>query len=63
MGHPTVLAYAPQRLHCEHCQSTQVELLPWAEPYQRETRRFQQHLALQAASMPTQHVAVLHVVS
>lgn len=63
MGHPTVLEYAPQRLFCEHCQRTQVELLPWAEPYQRETRRFQQHLALQAASMPTQHVAVLHAVS
>lgn len=63
MGHRTVLRYAPQRLWCPRCQSAQVELLPWAVPYQRETRQFQQELALQAASMPTQHVAVLNGVS
>jgi transposase len=35
-------------------------MLPWAEPYQRQSRRLQQTLALQAASMPVMHVAVLH---
>jgi len=63
MGHATVLQYAPQRLWCARCQSAKVELLAWADGYQRETRGFQQELALQAASMPTQHVAVLNGVS
>jgi transposase len=35
-----------------------VELLPWAEPKQRLTRRLQQHVALEAASMPISHVAI-----
>jgi transposase len=57
-GHPVSIAYAPDRLRCRYCKTKRVELLPWADPYQRETRRFQQHMALQAASMPTLHVAV-----
>jgi transposase len=35
-------------------------MVAWAEPYQRHTRRLQQHLALEAASMPVMHVAALH---
>jgi transposase len=38
-------------------------MVAWAEPYQRQTRRLQQHLALQAASVPVMHVAVMHGLS
>lgn len=51
------IEYAPVRVRCKHCEATPVEAVPWAEPYQRETRRLQQHLALEAASMPTVRVA------
>ena len=37
--HPVDLEYGPDRLSCRHCQSGCVELLPWADRYQRETRR------------------------
>ncbi|MFO0713960.1 MAG: transposase [Sandaracinus sp.] len=33
-------------------RNARVELLHWAEPHQRQTKRFQQHLALDAFSMP-----------
>lgn len=56
-GRPVKIEYAPDRLFCEACQAACVELLPWADRYQRETQRFQQHLALQAQSMPSSHVA------
>lgn len=56
-GHVTDIEYAGVRVRCDRCRSTGVEMLAWAEPYQRQTRRFQQHLALDAASMPVQHVA------
>ena len=56
--HPVAIEYAPDRLFCRHCQQARVEMLPWADPYQRETRRLQQHMALDAQSMPTSHVAV-----
>ncbi len=59
-GRRVCIAYAPDRLYCRGCKSARVELLPWADPYQRETRRLQQHMALQASSMPTSHVAVLY---
>jgi transposase len=38
-------------------------MVAWADPYQRQTRRLQQHLALQAASMPVMHVAALNGLS
>jgi transposase len=56
--HPVHIEYAPDRLRCPRCRRDCVELLPWADRYQRETRRFQQHVALEAQSMPTSHVAV-----
>ena len=55
--HPAFIEYAPVRVRCGRCQASPVEAVPWAEPYQRETRRLQQHLALEAASMPTVRVA------
>jgi transposase len=58
--HSVVIEYAPVRVKCRHCDATPVELIAWAEAHQRQTRRLQQHLAVQAASMPIMHVAALH---
>ena len=58
--HPVVIEASPVRVRCKGCKRTPVELLPWAEPHQRQTRRLQQTLARQAASMPIMHVAALH---
>jgi transposase len=35
-------------------------MVAWADPYQRQSRRLQHQLALQAASMPVMHVAASH---
>jgi Helix-turn-helix domain of transposase family ISL3 len=35
----------------------------WAEPYQRQSRRLQHHLVIEAASMPVMHIAALHGLS
>jgi transposase len=59
-GRPVQIEYSPIRVECEQCGDRPVEMLAWAEPYQRQTRRLQQHLALEAASMPVMHVAVLN---
>lgn len=56
--HPVDLECCPDRLKCPDCQSACVELLPWADPGQHETRRLQQHMAIDAQSMPTSHVSV-----
>jgi len=56
-GRSVAIEYPPDRLRCDLCEQAAVELLPWAERYQHETMRFQQHMALQAQSMPTSHVA------
>jgi len=58
--HPVQLEYAPVRLACSKCGTRAVELLPWADRYQRETKRFQQTIALEASSMPLSHVAARH---
>jgi hypothetical protein len=49
-GHSVELRYAPVRVECPRCSATPVEMVAWAEPYQRQTLRLQQHLALEAAS-------------
>lgn len=59
-GRPTVPEAELIRVKCKRCKASPVELLPWAEPHQRQTKRLQQQLALEAASMPVMHVAVLH---
>jgi transposase len=56
-GRPVQLAYAPIRVRCRRCKGTPQELLAFAERYQRQTKRLQQHLALDAASAPISHVA------
>ena len=61
--HPVVIEYAPWRIKCRRCGCHRVEYLPWAEPFQRQTKRLQQRLAVEAASMPLMHVAALHALS
>ena len=61
--HPVELRCAPVRVECPRCHATPVEMVPWAAPYQRQTRRLQQRLAVEAASMPVMHVAALHGLS
>ena len=61
--HPVELRYAPVRVACARCQATRVEMVAWADPYQRQTRRFQQRLTVEAASMPVMHVAAMHGLS
>jgi transposase len=62
-GRRVQLRYAPRRLKCRRCDRACVELLGFAEPYQRQTVRLQQHLALAAASAPVMHVAALYDLS
>ena len=62
-GHPVEIEYATCRLKCTRCGGAPVELVAWADPYQRQSRRLQQHLAIEAASMPVMHVAALHGLS
>jgi transposase len=62
-GHPVEIRYAPIRVSCPRCSARPVEMVAWAEPYQRQTRRLQQRLAVEAASMPVMHVAALHGLS
>jgi len=62
-GHAVEIEYAPRRLKCTRCDSAAVEWVAWADAYQRQTRRLQQHLAVEAASMPVMHVAALHGLS
>lgn len=61
--HPVSIEYTPIRVKCHRCEGTPVEAVPWADPGQRQTRRLQQHLALQAASMPTMRVAAQYGLS
>lgn len=62
-GRPVDIECSPIRVKCKRCSANPVEMVPWAQPYERQTRRLQQHLALQAASMPVLHVAVQHGLS
>jgi|HubBroStandDraft_4_1064222.scaffolds.fasta_scaffold59587_1 transposase len=62
-GRPVVIEYAPIRVKCNRCGSHGEELLAWAERYQRSTRRFEQHMTLDAFSMPLLHVATKYGVS
>ncbi len=62
-GHRVVIEYAPIRVNCRRCGSHAVELLAWAEPKQRQTRRLQQHVTLDAFSMPLIHVATKYGLS
>jgi transposase len=62
-GRRAVIEYPPIRVNCPRCDAHPVELLGWAEPKQRQTRRLQQHLALDAFSMPLVHVATKYGLS
>lgn len=56
-GRRVVLEYQAERVKCRRCGRHATELLGWADGRQRQTRRLQQHLALDAFSMPISHVA------
>lgn len=58
--HPVVIEYAPVRVRCAACDRRPVELIAWADSHQRQTRRFQQRMAVYAMSMPISHVAALY---
>jgi transposase len=62
-GHPVDIEYAGCRVKCRACGGHPVEMVAWADPYQRQTRRLQHRLAVEAASMPVMHVAALHGLS
>jgi transposase len=62
-GRPVAIEYAPIRVKCRHCGSHAGEMVAWADRYQRQTQRLQQHLTLDAASMPVLHVATKYALS
>lgn len=62
-GHSVQVEYAPSRLKCRRCDRAAIEWVPWADAFQRQTRRLQQQLTIEAASMPVMHVAALHGLS
>lgn len=62
-GHPVEIEYASSRVKCRACGGHPVEMVAWADPYQRQSRRLQHRLAIEAASMPVMHVAALHGLS
>ena len=59
-GRQVEIEAEPIRVKCRSCKKTPVEMVAWADPHERQSRRLQQHLALEAASMPVMHVAALH---
>lgn len=61
--HAVEIAYAPIRVKCRACSATPVEMVAWADAYQRQSRRLQHRLTVECASMPTSHVAALHGLS
>ncbi len=62
-GRPVFIEYAPIRVKCPRCGGRAVERLAWAEPHQRQSRRLQQHVAVDAFSMPLVHVATKYRLS
>jgi transposase len=62
-GHRAVIEYASDRLGCARCGHHAVELVGWADTKQRQTRRLQHYLALDAFSMPLSHVATKYGLS
>lgn len=62
-GHRVKIEYGLVRVRCPRCGAHATELVPWADAKQRQTRRLQQHLALDAYSMPLSHVATKYGLS
>lgn len=59
-GRPAQIEAALDRVKCRRCGGGRVEMTAWADPRQRQTRRLQQHLALECASAPVLHVSAKH---
>lgn len=55
--HHVMLEYAPRRVKCVRCDAHCVEMVAWADPRQRTTRRLQQRIAIDCAAAPLSHVA------
>jgi len=62
-GHPVEIEYVACRVKCRAFETPSVEMVAWADPHQRQSRRLQQRLAIEAASMPVMRVAALHELS
>jgi len=54
--HHMVIEYCPRRLKCDSCGHV-VEMVAWADPGQRMTRRLQHRLALDCSAAPVTYVA------
>jgi transposase len=61
--HPVVIEYGPRRVKCPTCQAHVVEMVAWADPQQRQTRRLQHQIAMECRSAPLSHVAERHFMS
>jgi hypothetical protein len=61
-AHPVTLLSLQWRVDCPRC-GVRTELVPFAAPKARLTRRLQQLIGLDCQSMPTRHAAVRHQVS
>jgi transposase len=61
--HHVVIEYAPRRVKCRRCDAHCVEMVAWADPRQRTTRRLQQRIALDCAAAPLSHVAERYGIS
>lgn len=61
--HPVIIEYAPRRVKCRACDSHTTEMVAWADPQQRQSRRFQHQLAFECAAGPVSHVAERHDMS
>jgi len=55
--HHVVIEYATRRVKCQSCDAHCVEMVAWADPRQRTTRRLQQRIALDCSAAPLSHVA------
>jgi transposase len=62
-GHPVAIEYPPRRVKCATCQAHTTEMVAWADPQQRQTRRLQHQIAVECASAPLSHVAERHFMS
>ena len=59
-AHPVIIEYGPRRVKCATCQANVLELVAWADPQQRQSRRLQHQIAMECRGAPLSHVAERH---